>query len=356
MGVAVADDNGLHEGLRELEAILDAAPDSIVLLHIDGSIARASEATRSLFLIGPEALKGETISSSMVHAEDISRVLETLAMVVDGEEEALVRYRAAPRDGRFPRVLESHFRLLRDLDERPHRVVMVTRDVTEQARLSDETDRLRREAEEANRQKSAFLSRVSHELRTPLNSVLGFAQLLQGETLTDSQRDSVDHIYRAGRHLVLVIDDLLDMSRVESGHAPITLEAVELAPLVDEGVGLIRSIALGRTVSVESSVPAGVTVVADRHRLRQVLLNLLSNAVKFNRIGGTVSIDASGRKAGKVRLTVSDTGIGIDPGRAAEVFQPFSRLDAERRGIEGSGIGLTLSRQLVLGMDGDIGF
>jgi len=227
-------------------------------------------------------------------------------------------------------------------------------------RLEEEIAERRRaeaEADRANQAKSEFLSRMSHELRTPLNAVLGFAQLLEIDSLTVAQRDSVDHILRGGRHLLGLIDEILDISRIEAGHLALSMEPVLLDEVIRETFELIQPLAATWKVHVDvgTSEAGGRYVLADRQRLKQVLLNFLSNAAKFNRSGGTVTIEVEESPADRLRINVADTGPGIPPRLMERLFTPFDRLGAETRGVEGTGLGLALSKRLVEVMGGTIG-
>ena len=210
----------------------------------------------------------------------------------------------------------------------------------------------------ANRAKSEFLSSMSHELRTPMNAILGFAQLLQTEPqtpLSEHQQRFVGQILKAGAHLLELIDQVLDLARIEAGKLTLSLEPVRLAALLDEVLPLVQHLATGKGIAT-LEVEVGPTVVlADYGRLKQLLLNLLSNAIKYNRPGGQIGVRADAGASGRTRIAVTDTGPGIAPERQAELFQPFARLGAEDSGIEGTGIGLALSRRLAEAMDGSIG-
>jgi signal transduction histidine kinase/CheY-like chemotaxis protein len=211
-------------------------------------------------------------------------------------------------------------------------------------------------AEAANQAKSEFLSRMSHELRTPLNAVLGFAQLLElDERLEPDARSAVELIGRSGRHLLGLIDEVLDISNIEAGRLAMHLEDVRAGAVVAEAVDLVRPLATDRQVEVRvDDDGADLHVCADHQRLRQVLLNLLSNAVKYDHAGGRTTVTVAARDPAVVRIAVQDTGPGIEPADRAKLFVAFERLDAPARGIEGTGLGLALSKHLVELMDGTI--
>ncbi|HZT55161.1 MAG TPA: ATP-binding protein, partial [Burkholderiaceae bacterium] len=218
-------------------------------------------------------------------------------------------------------------------------------------------------AQRANAAKTEFLSRMSHELRTPLNAVLGFSQLLRmddSDPLTPTQTERVRHIENAGTHLLAMIDDVLDLSRIESGSMPLSLDTVSLALAVNEALALVGAQAVERGVRVrvepwQPDRPSGGQVRADHLRLRQVLLNLIGNAVKYNRRGGTVVIAWRPSVNGaQVELEVRDTGLGMSPEQLAHLFEPFNRLGAETSGVEGTGIGLVISQRLVQTMGGEL--
>jgi len=212
-------------------------------------------------------------------------------------------------------------------------------------------------AEAASRAKSEFLASMSHELRTPLNAILGFGQLLELEIRDAEQADNVQEILKAGHHLLMLINEVLDLARVESGRLSLCMEPVELVELIEECVALVESGAIRQGLAFHRDmVPCqGRWVRADRLRLKQALINLLSNAVKYNRPGGSVRFACEFKSPGRVRLMVTDTGLGIPEDKLAELFTPFNRLGLEAGEIEGSGIGLVITKRLVEMMGGEIG-
>ncbi len=216
----------------------------------------------------------------------------------------------------------------------------------------------RDEAERANQAKSLFLSRMSHELRTPLNAILGFGQLLESDPrhpLPPTQLENVQLILNAGRHLLELINEVLDLARIESGKFAINLESVDIQPAFGECRRLVAPAAEARGIRIDCTAAAGChTVLADPTRLKQVLLNLLSNAIKYNRKEGGVSVRCE-RLGDRLRIGITDTGPGLTPEQQALLFKPFERLDADRQAIEGTGIGLALSKRLIDLMHGALG-
>jgi PAS domain S-box-containing protein len=212
-------------------------------------------------------------------------------------------------------------------------------------------------AQRASRAKSEFLSRVSHELRTPLNAILGFAQLMELEIEHPSanHRESVEHVLLGARHLLRVINEILDISRIESGHVALVTRTVPVRQIVEESLTLIRPNATAANITIENSTTDAVAVRADEQRLRQILINLLSNAVKYNRPAGRVEVRCERRPHNFARISVTDTGYGISPENQSRLFEPFQRLGAENTKVEGTGLGLALSKLLTIAMGGEIG-
>jgi len=333
--------------------ILDASPDMLALLDVDGTIIRVSGAHEVILGYPPGELSGRGLLA-MVHPEDKALVHRALELVARSEETRFdVRYRLTRADGMWTTV-STRGRAVLDESGKAIAIVAASRDVTGDVQAEQKLLLAVSNAEQANQAKSEFLSRMSHELRTPLNSVLGFAQLLQMDELSTSQDEAVGHILRAGRHLLGLINEVLDISRIETGNLEMTMEPVELRAIVADAVALTSPLAdrAGVSVATTGGLAPDACVFADRQRLLQVLLNLLSNAVKYNSPNGKVRVTCEALRAGYIGVAVSDTGIGISEQDMPRLFEPFERLGADRIGIEGAGVGLTIAKNLVEHMDG----
>lgn len=317
------------------------------------------------------------------HREPIRRAYRAL---IEGRPSTLGEVYDCPlitRDG-TERFVRWHHAILYDAEGNPSGLLISGEDITElrqrELALQETQNRLRsyqaeleqrveertrelqaakEEAERASRAKSEFLSRMSHELRTPLNVILGFAQLMELDVEPGSAaEENLQQILQAGRHLLQLIEEVLDLSRIEAGRLDLSPEDLPLSEVVSEVIDLLRPLAHQRMITINSYVGhLPYYVRADRRRLRQVVMNLLSNAIKYNRDAGVVTITASVRPEGqRIRLSVADTGPGIPEDQQGRLFEPFERLGAEESGIEGTGIGLVTSKQLIEAMGGAIGF
>lgn len=216
----------------------------------------------------------------------------------------------------------------------------------------------RTEAINASSAKTEFLSRMSHELRTPMNAVLGFAQILEmDESLNPSQKEYIGEILNAGEHLLVLINEVLDLSRIESGQIVLDLEPVSISHIVNEAVALVKPLLTQYNVTLnwDSNNKTQWSVIAEKFRLKQILLNLLSNAIKYNISGGQITIQMERHDNHKLRINIIDTGPGLSAGQQLKIFEPFNRAGAESSVIEGTGIGLTISMRLIELMKGNIG-
>jgi len=250
------------------------------------------------------------------------------------------------------------FTSIRDTDGNLRGFAKLTRDLTERRFVEAELINAKRAAEKASLAKSEFMSSMSHELRSPLNAILGFAQLLDSDNPppTPSQKADLAQILQAGWHLLKLIDEILDLAKVESGRVPLSQEPISLSDIMGECLGMIEAQARMRDLTIVIPTPPEEHFVrADQTRVKQVLLNLLSNAVKYNHDHGTITIAYPEHAAGRVRVSITDTGDGLDADQLSHLFQPFNRLGQETGGQEGTGIGLVVAKRLVELMDGSMG-
>jgi signal transduction histidine kinase/CheY-like chemotaxis protein len=223
------------------------------------------------------------------------------------------------------------------------------------ARRAAELTEARDTAVRATQAKNSFLSSTSHELRTPLNAILGFAQLIQLSGLSAKDSDGVDRILGAGRHLLALINELIDIARIESGDLGMSLEPVLVRPVIEESCRLMAPIAAGRSIRISTgNAHPALAVFADWQRLAQILVNLISNAVKYNHRNGTITISCHEHGAGQASIVVTDTGPGLAPDDLERIFIPFERLGAERTAVEGTGIRLPLAKALTEAMGGQL--
>ncbi len=343
---------------RKLALVAAHTDNAVLIVDAERRIEWANEGFTRMTGYGLEEVAGRTAGELLRGPDTDLAEVARLDAQLQRENQAsgeLVHY---TKDGRpYWAAVESHAIL--DEEGRIQRFISITRDITASRRADEAVRAARDEAERANRAKSEFLSAMSHELRTPMNAILGFGQLLEsGPThgLREGQEGYVREIQRAGEHLLELINDVLDLARVEAGKQQISMEPVHVSTLVDECLSLIQPMARVRGIRLPEAahVSCDCFVAADRTRLKQVLLNLLSNAIKYNRTDGSVEIVCAADGVG-VRISVSDTGHGLSPAQCQRLFKAFERLGAESGAIEGTGIGLALSKRLVELMHGSIG-
>lgn len=365
-----------------LRSILDNAPLGIAFLDPHGKLLQGNPHLFRMLGRTPENLLGQAVASVTV-LEDLPGLQQDHRDLLDGRVEVVRRqFRLQRGDGEALPVRMACTALRSAESARVRHMVAVLEDLTEHLQL-EQAERARQRAESASRAKSEFVSRMSHELRTPLNAMLGFAQLLgldRAPPLPEHQRSWVQQIQRAGWHLLELVNDTLDLARIESGAVQLNPEPVDLPGLVSACVDLVGASAAARGIEVRLEFPAGLPpVLADATRLKQVVTNLLSNAVKYNRDGGRVTVtarvpeqglarpggaaavaagaagdDDGARTARMLTLEVADNGLGMTAAQLERLFEPYNRLGREGSGVEGTGIGLVISRRLMEMMGGSL--
>ncbi|HZE14108.1 MAG TPA: PAS domain S-box protein, partial [Chthoniobacterales bacterium] len=311
----------LETALLENQLIMDNSQDVICTVSEDGCFQRINAACEHLWGYKPTDLVGLPYIS-LVHPEDKLKTSEASDRLMETGKLTDFVNRYVRKDGSIVDVLWSA-----TWSKKDKIIFCVAHDVTDRARIEKALREAKEEADRANHAKSDFLSRMSHELRTPLNSILGFGQLLDRQSPTETQRNRIRYILGAGRHLLNLINEVLDISRIESGTLQLSLEPVCLEEAIGEALDLMRPLAAERKIdlSTKESLDATTYVLADRQRLKQVLLNLLSNAVKYTALEGKVAI-AFTESSRVTRISVRDTGAGIPVDKLARLFTPFDRL------------------------------
>ncbi|MBT4964794.1 MAG: PAS domain S-box protein [Alphaproteobacteria bacterium] len=346
---------------ERISAIVENAVDGIITIDNRGIVDSINPAAEKIFGYSASQIIGSSISMLMPteearkHDSNISRYLDGGPSNIIGMGREVQGRR---KDGElFPMHLAvSEFSL-----EDKQMFTGIIRDITASKEAEKALYQAKSEAEEASQAKSEFLSSMSHELRSPLNSILGFGQLMAlnpDEPLTEEQAEAVDHISKSGKHLLELIDGVLDLAKIEAGSVGVSIEKTSLASALAESQDTLNAMAQARGITFVlpqdmASVPV---VLADSTRLRQVLLNLMSNAIKYNRENGTVTILVTKTGDSRVRVGITDVGEGIPKDRQSELFVPFSRLSKESTDIQGTGIGLVICKNLIEAMKGTVGF
>jgi PAS domain S-box-containing protein len=365
----ITDRKRAEDQARRLSAIVESSTDAIIGMTLDHVITTWNIGATAIFGYSHEEAVGtsfELVAPGLIDQLSLGAV-EAGPGAASNDVEMPCRTKSGS-----PVQISLSISPIRDEHGQPVGLSGIGRDITSRVTLEQLAEKSRQEllvaqhaaeleaiareeANRANRAKSVFLSRMSHELRTPLNAVLGFGQVLLLDDLTEDQRESVGFIRSAGEHLLDLINDVLDISRIEAGALNLSVEPVHLDEVALSALALIRPQAAQRNISVPaaSGAPDDVYVQADRQRLLQVLLNLLSNAVKYNRPNGSIDVSCES-SGGHVSIAVTDTGFGISRRDLQKLFTPFERLGAESTDVEGTGVGLALSQSLTEQMGGTL--
>lgn len=346
------------ENLRLLQAAMQQSSESIII-----TTAEVDSPGPEIVFVNPAFTKvtGYTAEEAIGKTPRFLQGPKTERAILDGVRAKIingnefhfeaVNYRKDGSDF----VLSTDISPIREENGKVTHFIYFQRDATERDRVAAALQQAKEEAERANRAKSEFLSRMSHELRTPLHAILGFAQLLEMDGESADNPDNVAQIIRAGNHLLGLIDEVLDIARVEAGKLALTPEPVSVRETLEETLSLVKPQAAERGVRLEPLTgDLDCEVLSSARRFKQVILNLLSNAVKFNREGGTVAVSCE-KIEDRLRINVADTGRGISAGNLAKLFVPFERLEVGDTVTEGTGLGLSLSKHLIEAMGGRIG-
>ena len=355
MRAAVKSQRALEQSSARVTTILNTVADGILTIDSHGIVETMNLAAERIFGYTITDVVGRNIKMLMPEPDQGKHDSHLIRYFATGKKHIIGIGREVQglrKDGSvFPIELSVNEMLLGG----ERHFTGVLRDISSRKKSEQALIAARDEADRANRAKSEFLSSMSHELRTPMNAILGFGQLLElDEALSDENKDNVQEILKAGAHLLELINEVLDLAKIEAGHIDLSMEPVEVCPIVAECLSLVNALAHKRGIKLSHKGLAGMSVRADRTRLKQALLNLISNAIKYNREGGSVHIEVQTAETDRLCIRVTDTGPGIPDARLAELFLPFNRLDAENSGVEGTGIGLTITRRIVEMMGGTV--
>lgn len=342
-----------------ITTILDTASALVVVLDNQGCVVRVNRACELLTGYTQSELQGKMPWEILVAAEQRETIRGVFAELMLGGQPSQYELEWICKNRKKRLIAWSNSTLKNKKGEIEY-VIETGIDITERKAAERELIQARDRAEQASHAKSEFLSRMSHELRTPLNAILGFSQLLESDKmvpLSRQQQESVGEIKHAGSHLLTLINEILDLSRIEAGHMHLMIEPVPVEPLLRTSVSLIQTMAeeYNITIRVELTRDTVTQVMADAIRLKQVILNLLSNAIKYNTDGGSVLVSCARTESDQICITVADTGDGMTAEQLQLLFEPFERLDADNKAIPGTGIGLALSKRMTEMMGGTIG-
>ena len=360
-----AEQKQLGQRLRDHQfytrSLFEANIDALMTTDPSGIITDVNKQMEALTDCTRDELIGAPFKS---YFADPERAEESIKLVLSKKKVTNYELTARARDGKET-VVSFNATTFYDRDRKLQGVFAAARDVTERKELdrvlqekNAELESARAVAEKANLAKSDFLSSMSHELRSPLNAILGFAQLMETDSnpASPSQKESVAQILQAGWHLLKLINEILDLAKVESRQVPLSEEPVSLADIMLDCQGMIEPMAQQRGIKLSMPPPdMKYFVNADRTRLKQILINLLSNAIKYNREDGTVEVECSETTPTRIRTSIRDSGAGLSAEQIAQLFQPFNRLGQEAGGQEGTGIGLVVAKRLIELMGGVIG-
>jgi PAS domain S-box-containing protein len=351
------DQGEIRDQARRADIVLETFVDGIVTIDANGIVHSFNPGAERIFGYVPAEVIGQNVKMLMPEPYKARHDAYLSAYLTTGEAKIIGRGRelvGLNKNGtKFPMELGISEMKIDDVTM----FTGIVRDITEKQQFLYQIESARAIAEKANLAKSEFLSSMSHELRTPMNSVLGFSQILLTDPdhpLTDDQMESVHQISNAGKHLLELINDVLDLSRIEAGKVELKIENLSLKDLLSDCYHLMSPQSKTAGLTLELQAFEDCTVAADEVSLKQVVLNLLSNAIKYNRDGGMVSISVPAVAGEHVLFAITDSGIGIPESRIAELFQPFNRLGAEQGNIEGTGVGLVITKQLLELMNGSI--
>jgi PAS domain S-box-containing protein len=344
------------------ENIINTVREPLLLLDKELRVVKASRSFFDFFKVTSDETIGSLIYDLGNRQWDIPKLRELLETILP-EKTSFDNYEVEHNFSTIgKRIMLLNGRKLQRGLGKERIILLAIEDITERKEIEKQLEKAKIEADRANLAKSEFLSRMSHELRTPMNSILGFAQLIEMGELIPTQKKGVNQIIKSGKHLLGLINEVLDMAKIETGQLTVSPEPVEIFSIILETVDIVRQLSEKNQITLETDASATkqLFVKTDCQRLKQVLLNLINNAIKYNQKGGSVKVGCTIKKSDGInedviRISVTDTGKGISKEHLEKLFTPFERIGAERTETEGTGLGLAISQKLIKAMGGKIG-
>jgi PAS domain S-box-containing protein len=341
----------LKESEKRYRLLAENISDMISRHDLEGRYLYVSPSCRQLLSYGAEELIGHTVYE-LIHPEDIERVKENHLKLLEQAGALTVSFRLHRKDGEYVWVESTATAMTVPDSESVNDIIVITRDITERKK-AEEMRVAKEEVEYASQAKSDFMAGMSHELRTPLNAIIGFSEILQDQyfgKLNEKQSEYINDILESGKHLLSLINDILDISKIEAGKTQLDLSAVHIKGLFENSLIMIKEKAFKHRIRLNLHIPeelAGLNITIDERKLKQILFNLLSNAAKFTPDGGAITVSAV-RQNGNVLISVSDTGIGVEKELQERIFEPFYQAQSGLKDkTPGTGLGLSLSKRLV---------
>jgi len=337
------------------KAVLESLADAVITINKFGTIETFNEAAEKTFGYKRDEVEGQNVSLLMPKEDRGGHDAYVAKTSIKGNSNIFHRFRELLGQRKNGELFPIEINVTPFGDERDG-FVGIVRDITDRRLRENELLQAKEEAEAGSRAKSKFLASMSHELRTPLNAILGFAELFEySPGLGVKLKQNAKEIQNAGNHLLQLINEILDMSRIESGSFDLSCEAILVSDLFEECLMLSKSHADKRNITIDFTCEEELVLYGDYTKVKQILLNLISNAIKYNVVGGEVHCRCKKESEDLLLIEVEDTGKGVDDSRVSELFEPFNRLGEENNTVEGTGLGLTITKKLVHLMGGKIG-
>ena len=350
--VAVTHQIAFQAKAEKLRTILELSPDGIGMTDLDGIITFVSVKTMKLWGYTKQEFLGKHIFD-VIDVSSHQALSNMIAALLKGISFGPIDYDMVRKDGSHF-MCEVNCSLIYDIEKKPVNIIYIQRDVTERSKLAKELQLAKKTAEQASQAKSVFVSHMSHELRTPLNVILGYSELLQMEQSLDAEQDNyVQEILKGSNHLLMLINQMLDMAPIESGHIALTLHPENISTIIEDCVALVSPLAKEKSINLHYYHDKDIVTLCDRTRLMQLLLNLISNAIKYNVNQGSVEINVVLNDSHHYTINIKDTGQGMPANKLSVIFDPFIRLKTHEE-IEGTGLGLSIVQELLVLMGGSI--